>query len=392
MVVPMVASISFFPVSNGDMTLVTLDNGQTILIDINIRNAADSDVDDTPDVATELRERLNTDDAGRHYVDAFLLSHPDADHIDGLRDHFHLGAPEDWSKGDDKVLIREMWSSPVVFKRASSKKPLCKDAKAWAKEARRRVKRFKDSGMATEEGDRILIMGEDENGKTDDVLEIVVKTDDTFSTCNRSDEGVFEVRLLGPLLTDSDEDEEELSKNNSSVVVRFSLKGGGVADQCLFLTGGDAGVAVWQRLWQRHGESNPDWFEYDILQSPHHCSWRSMSFDSWKDHGEKAKVDSDARDALSNTRKGAIVIASSKPVKKDDDNPPHDRAKREYIEIVGNDEDRFICTDEHWSEASSVLEFEIKTSGVVKKLTAAAVGASTSLGIGATAAQPRQHG
>lgn len=36
----MTASLAFFPVSNGDMTLVVLDNGQTILIDINIRGAA----------------------------------------------------------------------------------------------------------------------------------------------------------------------------------------------------------------------------------------------------------------------------------------------------------------------------------------------------------------
>lgn len=388
----MVASISFFPVSNGDMTLVTLDNGQTVLIDANIRKAADSDSEDTPDVATELRDRLKEDDKGRHYVDAFLLSHPDADHIGGLRNHFHLGPPADLSKEDNKILIREMWSSPIVFKRASSKKPLCEDAKAWAKEARRRVKRFEDSGMATEDGDRILIMGEDENGKTDDVLDIVIKIDECTSSCNRHSEGVFEARLLGPLSADNDEDEEELSKNDSSVILRFSIKGGGVSDQCRFLTGGDAGVSIWKRLWQQHGASNSDWLEYDILQSPHHCSWRSMSFDSWSDLGEKAKVDPDARDALSRTRKGAIVIASSKPIKADDDNPPHDRAKREYVEIVDRDGERFICTDEHWSESGTVLEYEIKASGVVKKLAAATAGAASSMGVGATAAQPRQHG
>lgn len=388
----MVASISFFPVSNGDMTLVTLDNGQTILIDTNIRNAADKDTNDTPDVASELRDRLAEDDQGRRYVDAFLLSHPDADHIGGLRNHFHLGPPSDWSKEDDKILIREMWSSPIVFKRASSKKPLCEDAKAWAKEARRRVNRFEESGMATVEGDRILIMGEDENGKTDDVLAIVKKIDESFSACNRISDGVFDARLLGPLPADNDEDEEELSKNASSVILRFSIKGGGVSDQCRFLTGGDAGVSIWKRLWLRHGKSNSDWLEYDILQSPHHCSWRSLSFDSWRDLREDAKVDSDARDALSRTRKGAVVIASSKPIKADDDNPPHDRAKREYVEIVDGDSDRLICTDEHWSGTQAVLEYEIKASGVVKKLAAATAGATSSLGIGATAAQPRQHG
>ncbi|MCB1487829.1 MAG: metallohydrolase, partial [Bauldia sp.] len=160
----MTASLAFFPVSNGDMTLVVLDNDQTVLIDINIRGAADDEDDDTPDVATDLRDRLKRDDKGRPYVDVFLSTHPHQDHITGLRNHFHLGPPGEWSKDDDKIIIREMWSSPVVFRRADSQTPLCEDAKAWAKEARRRVKRFREIGFDTVPGDRILIMGEDIDG------------------------------------------------------------------------------------------------------------------------------------------------------------------------------------------------------------------------------------
>ena len=38
----MPASIVFFPVDNGDMTLITLADGRTILVDINIRQDADN--------------------------------------------------------------------------------------------------------------------------------------------------------------------------------------------------------------------------------------------------------------------------------------------------------------------------------------------------------------
>lgn len=127
------------------MTLVVLDNGQTILIDINIRGAADDGDDETPDVAIDLRDRLERDDKGRPYVDVLLSTHPHQDHITGLRNHFHLGPPGEWNKNDDKIIIREMWSSPVVFRRANSQAPLCEDAKAWRKEARRRVERFAGS-------------------------------------------------------------------------------------------------------------------------------------------------------------------------------------------------------------------------------------------------------
>src|SRR5690625_5073026 len=81
------ASITFFPVDNGDMTLIELESGRTILIDTKIRAAADDDEDPTRDVASDLRKRLKKDDKGRRYVDVFLLSHPDQDHCCGLERH-----------------------------------------------------------------------------------------------------------------------------------------------------------------------------------------------------------------------------------------------------------------------------------------------------------------
>lgn len=392
----MAASLTFFPVSNGDMALIILDNGQRVLIDINIRAAADDEGDEIPDVATDLRDRLEAlgrDGKGRLYVDSFLLSHPDADHVTGLRTHFHLGAPGDWVKDDDKIIIREMWSSPIVFRRASAEHVLCDDAKAWAAEARRRVKLFRDKIFDTGEGDRILIMGEDESGKTDDILDIVVKTDGLVTKANRVSAGAFEARLLAPLPKGDDEElEETLRKNRSSVILRFSLRGGGVKDKCRFLTGGDAEVAIWERLWGLHGKSHLDWLTYDILETPHHCSWRSLSYDRWSKLGENVKVDAAARSALSQNRKGAVVVASCKPIKKNDSNPPHERAKREYISIVNGTADRFYCTDEYWAEEEVALEFEINAGGTTKKAKPVGKAAAAALGIGGTAAHARPHG
>ena len=389
----MTASIVFFPVGNGDMTLVTLDNDQKILIDLHVRKAADNDDDDTPDVMSDLRERLNRDSAGRLYVDGFLLSHPDKDHISGLESHFHLGPPEDWAKDDDKILIREMWSSPVVFRRSSKSHTLCPDAKAWAKEARRRVALFRENGTIAGEGDRIQIMGEDEDGKTDDILGIVVKTNETITKLNEIGSSAFEGRLLAPLPQGEDEDTEELlAKNRSSVIIRFSIRGGGILDKCSFLSGGDAEVAIWERLWEDLGDHNAHWLDYDILQAPHHCSWHSLSYDSWSQMGEDAEVCEAARNALGQIRKGAIVVASSKTIDADDSDPPCDRAKREYISIVDGKRDRFICVADVWEGEERALEYEITANGITKTVKSAAKAAAASMGIGATASQARAHG
>lgn len=392
----MTAQLTFFPVGNGDMALITLDNGQTVLIDINIRAAADDPDDDTYDVATDLKDRLKRDKDGRMYVDSFLLSHPDGDHVTGLRNHFHLGPPEDFPEGeeDNLVIIREMWSSPIVFRRASTKHVLSADAKAWAKEARRRVALYREKGSSVGDGDRILLMGKDKDGKTDDIMDIVVEQYDLITRANQGPTGHFEGRLLAPMVLDEDDKEliDLLEKNNSSIIVRFSIAGDGYKDKCRFLTGGDAGVAIWERLWDHLGKNDKDWLTYDVMETPHHCSWRTLSHDRWSKLGEKVKVSEKARNALSQIRKGAVIVASCKPIKKDDDNPPHERAKREYVSIVNAAADRFICTMEHCEKEDAPVEFKIGNSGTTRKLAMTTAATAAAVGISGVASATRAHG
>ena len=154
-------------------------------------------------------------------------------------------------------------------------------------------------------------MGEDIDGKTDDILSIVVKTESLVTSLNGISGSAFEARLLAPIPQGGDEALDELlSKNHSSVILRFSIRGGGYLDKCRFLTGGDAEVAIWERLWDRHSTYNSDWLSYDILQTPHHCSWHSLSYDSYSTYGEDAEVCDGARNALAQIRKGAVIVAS----------------------------------------------------------------------------------
>jgi Cft2 family RNA processing exonuclease len=105
----MSAKITFFPVGNGDMTLITLIDETNILIDVNIRTAADNPEDDACDVSSELRKRIKTDDKGRPYVDVFVLSHPDKDHCTGLKNHFHLGKPDDYVDEPPETGTKKEW-------------------------------------------------------------------------------------------------------------------------------------------------------------------------------------------------------------------------------------------------------------------------------------------
>ncbi|WP_026621595.1 hypothetical protein M728_005176 (plasmid) [Ensifer sp. WSM1721] len=395
----MAAQTTHFKVDNGDMTLIETGEGRMILVDINIRAAADDPEGDAPDVAKQLRKRLERDESGRLYVDAFLLTHPDNDHCRGLQKHFHLGPLDELSEDDDKIVIREMWSSPIVFRRASRHHTLCQDAKAWAKEARRRVKFFRANGYAYD-GDRIKILGEDSDGKTDDLTEILVKGGDIFHTICGVTDATFGAHLLAPLLADDDEEADFLSKNNSSVVMNMTLGVNDLANPSYYLLGGDAEVGIWERLWDKYGEE-PSVFQYDVLVAPHHCSWHSLSWDSWSEFGEDAEVSEHARSALGQPLDGAAIIASSKEILDDEVDPPCIRAKREYRTILEPVEGTFTCLGE--LSGDEPLEFEITTSGGPRQkerkaksnpaapaiigLAGVAAGSSSALG-----AQPFKHG
>jgi len=391
----MPSTITFFPVDNGDMTLIRLIDKTTILIDMNIREAGQDEQDPACNVIKELKNQLEKDVEGRPYVDAFLLSHPDQDHCRGLKKHFHLGPLSDYDfeppeEEELKIVIREMWSSPMIFRRASKNNPLCDDAKAFNTEARRRVKSFRENGSASE-GDRILIIGEDENGKTDGLEAILVKLDEIFNTINGKRNDHLSMRVLGPLpIQEDSEKEEKLRKNHSSVILQFSFKIDTIDDACLFLTGGDAGVYIWEQMWGRK-ESKTSHIEYDLLLTPHHCSWHSLSYDSWSED-ENPQTSREAKSALSQARDGAFIVSSSKPIKDDKNDPPCWGAKKEYLSILKPVKGNFYCTGEHPNkEKPEPLTFKVSKEGPQpsSKKSVSITGPAVAAG---STKEPRHHG
>lgn len=396
----MPTTVTFFPVDNGDMTLVKLGDasGTTLLIDVNIRLDADDQCNDNVrDVSKDLRERLKKDLHGRPYVDAFLLSHPDQDHCRGLERHFHLGPLSDYPDDDKdywdkKIVIRELWSSPIVFRRASKNLTLCDDANALNAEARRRVAENRKRMFMVEDGDRIKVLGKDVDGKTDDLGPICHPVNSVFTTIRGNSSVYFSAHLLGPFEPQDDEDKEELLvKNQSSIIINFTLAAdANTPNGAKFLTGGDAEVYIWREQWARH-KHEPHVLEYDLLQAPHHCSWHSLSADSWSEKGREVKVDADAREALSQVKSGASIVASSKPIQDDDKDPPCIRAKEEYEDILSSVKGKFYCTGEYPKKSEvEPLEFTVGPWGLTPP--AKKDGGAKAAGIIGAARTPMPHG
>ena len=154
--------------------------------------------------------------------------------------------------------------------------------------------------------------------------------------------------------------------------------------------GADAEVATWEGIWDKYG-NDLEILEYDILLVPHHCSWHSISHDSISDKESNAEVSTKAASALGQAREFAKLIASSKPIKDDDNDPPSFRAKLIYEAIAKRANGEFICVGEYPDSKKPLgLELNLKVAGIT--LATLLMGNSPNIDPNTMGNQPVGHG
>ncbi|MGC7844484.1 hypothetical protein [Vibrio anguillarum] len=90
---------------------------------------------------------------------------------------------------------------------------LCDDAVKFNTEVKRRVKLYRDGGNIGDEGNRVIILSSDEDGKTDDIKQIVAELYTSFGHMSGIDDQSLNAYLLAPAdKQEVAEDEEELTK------------------------------------------------------------------------------------------------------------------------------------------------------------------------------------
>ena len=314
--------MTFFPVGNGDMTLIQTKTNKYIMIDCNIRNAENDDT--IYDCNEYLQDNLPIDD-GQIYLDAFFLTHSDNDHCRGIRDYFNLCAPED--SDDDKIRIDELY---VPAKLMMDETHYNDDADAIKEEAQRRLDLL-GTDEADTPGNRIKIVGYSKELK--DYADAIVPAGETISDINGNTDYGAEIFVLRPVKKANDEEESDVNDCTASFKITFEINGG----TYVAIIGGDLKCENWKEVI----ELNPD-MTFDLLLAPHHCSWHAVS----SEDTHTGKANSVIEEFLEKSKENAYVVSSSKVIKRDGDNPPSYRAKNVYIKHLKK-QDRFKCTAEY---------------------------------------------
>jgi len=356
--------IKFYPVGNGDQSLIILKDGTTIMVDCNIRQDSVGSTDASIyDVKKDILNCIKRSD-NVPYVDVFILTHGDQDHCRGFKINFYQGDPKKYSEADKKnnlIRVDAMWFSPMIAEEHKND-----DEEAYQKEAERRLAlhRKKDSSK-DDAGNRIRIIGYDGNTDYKDLDHLRSIPGDIVNRFNDRDQEIFSIFIHSPFkkhLTSETPDK----KNSTSIVfqARFKEKKADTKFIMLTMFAGDSEHSVWKTILEETKKSGKDKTEnalhWDILLAPHHCSW-SFFNDRPQEHNPEPKATS--LEFLDYKRIGGKVIASSKKIVDDDDNPPHYEAKEEYIKRLDKSSD-FLNTDvEPKESAPEPIIFEISLNG-----------------------------
>lgn len=374
------SKIKFYPVDNGDTVLIKVPNA-TVQIDANIR-----DNNDCYDVMSDILNELVTDNKGRYHLDLFMLTHPDEDHCRGIDNKYYLGDPDNYSDSDqenDLVIIDELMVTPMLFTDATSS-----SAKAIKKEANRRRNLYDDNSPAKDKaGNRLVIIGYDGNKRYDKVPSYI--PGDSIKEINGKKMSLLEFFVHSPFKDSLVEGRAEADKNGTSIVMqaRFKYLSSDTQPSALYLFGGDADHYIWKEIQnQSKNHNNDKKLDFDIFMAPHHCSWTYFNDVPYKKGVTDTPVDSSKNLITKHKTSGAVIIASSKQIKDDDDNPPHYPAKEEYIKLIGSG--KFISlAEEPDSKNPKPVIYEVTSSGFQRKdknqqsgSTGAAIGSSGTSG------------
>jgi len=360
------SKIKYYPVGNGDQSLITLKNGTNILVDCNIRQSSiDSTDPKIYDVKKDLLASLNKRDKNP-YVDVFILTHGDCDHCRGYKTNFYQGNPKKYSEENRKageIIVDEMWFSPMIAEEHTNN-----DEDAYQTEAERRLALHLNKDLDKDlVGNRIKIIGYDGNKKYNDLNHLRAVPGNVIQEFNNKFQRDFSVFIHAPFKEQLLSAEKD--KNTTSIVFQARFKHStNNSHSGLAMFGGDADYIAWGIILQKTIEHKTDITEgaldWDLFLAPHHCSWTFFN-DTPQEENKEPKEDS--LEILRYRRIGGIVVASSKKVIDDDDNPPHYAAKQEYINKLDGSDDFYNTSVEPKEAAPEPLVFEITDTGIKKE-------------------------
>lgn len=382
----MKATITFYPVGNGDTSQIVLDNKRRILMDYRHQMAGEDP--SIPAIDLNARLQLELKEAGRDYFDVVAFTHADEDHISGSTEFFELQYAQKY-QGGDRIKIRQLWVPAAMLLEKADNGQQKEEFVVLRQEARHRLLEGKGILVFSKPAalmewlkPKLKERGEPETAR-DHLFVDAGKVAPGFS---RNQDGV-EFFCHSPFIKHCDEG--DIIRNDAALIfnVRFDT-GGSCYD---YLAVGDATWEVLEDIVKTtHAHGNADRLAWDLFNIPHHCSYLALS-------DEKGSLETEpkplVKDLLLKGKRGAYAVSSSSPITDDREGresvqPPHIQARKAYVKhlnLVGGR--KFLVTmEEPNASKPEPLVFDV-TAGGISWTKSVAIGA-----VGLAASRPARAG
>lgn len=374
------ATVKFYPVGNGDTSLITLKNGKHILMDYRQHSSATDSTKPQFDIASDIKKTLL--DAKKDRLEVLAFTHADKDHIEGSTEFFHLEHAIKY-QGDGRIKIDQLWVPAAMLLESVDRDKLSSEFAIWRSEARYRLKN-KTGIRVFSQPDELVKLIESWQMNIDELSDLIVDAGTIVDTFSLENDNV-EFFVHSPFMKYCEEAGKKVKKvrNQASLIfnIRFN-EGGEVFD---FLAIGDSEWEVLEDIVSiTKYYKNEDRLRWDLLNIPHHCSYLALSDEKGDNETEpKEKV----AELLLLGNKDAYMICSSNSFDESTSEalkstqPPHLQAKRCYERYLRDVNGRsLIVTMENESKTKpKPVIIEFTSSGLSKrnyKMTAALVTAA----------------
>jgi hypothetical protein len=366
--------VTIVPLGNADCCRIVLKNGKRILFDYADTRDPEDEYDLRCDLPKELRQDLEHEK--RTYYDVVAFTHLDEDHYKGASEFFWFDHAEKY-QGDDRIKINTLWvPAAIITEKALDKE----EARIIQREARYRFKKGKGIRVFSRP-ERLREWCEENEINLDDRKNIITDAGQLAPEFSKGVDGI-EFFVHSPFAKRLNDSEVE-DRNDDSLVVQAVFEVDGVETKMLLMADVTHEVITDIVEVTRDKKNRPERLEWDIVELPHHCSYRALGPDKGKDKTEP--VENVAWLYEEKGQKRAIIVSTSNPIpikgsdEDKDDNPPHRQAANYYKNVVSKLEGEFLATMEYPKKAAPkpiVIEID-KSKATLKKTALSGIGAIT---------------
>jgi beta-lactamase superfamily II metal-dependent hydrolase len=362
----MTATLTFYPVGNGDTTLIDFANGKKMLCDYANYYDSSNRFETRINLEEELRTNLRA--VGRNDFDVVAFTHLDDDHIHRFSEFFWLEFASKY-QGVGRTKIQTLW----VPAAAITEEGCTDEARILRDEARHRLKQGRGIRVFSRP-EKLRNWLAEQNIRLEDRLHLITDAGKVAPDFSITADGA-EIFIHSPFAWRLNETDLE-DRNNDSLCFQITFNEFGQSTRALFF--GDCDHEMLSEIVIiSASHDNSDRLSWNIMHTPHHSSYRSIGPDKGVDETEPVDKVKWLYEKMGS--EGGILLSSCEPIplkgSMEDENvqPPHRQANNYYRRVSELHHGQIRVTMEHPNKQTpkaTIIEIGARGATLMKAVTA----------------------